>query len=155
MKIKLIQPEDFEQLVAFFEDNNVELITQFFKPFPLSRETAQQIACQEHQDKYFLGYIKDRIVGFSMLRGWEEGYSIPSFGMFIDRHQHRLGYGKQLLDLTIEAARQLGCEKIRLSVSTENLPAYKIYKSRGFYEIDRSKENGHSEERVIMIKDLF
>ena len=154
MKIKLIQPEDFENLVAFFEDNNVESITRFFIPFTLSRETARKIALEDHLDQYFLGYVESRIIGFSMLRGWEEGYSVPSFGMFIDRHQQHLGYGKQLLDLTIEAAKKLECKKIRLSVSAGNYPAYKIYKSRGFEEIDRSKARNLLDEKIIMVKDL-
>jgi ribosomal protein S18 acetylase RimI-like enzyme len=154
MRIKLIEPEDFEQLAVFFENNNVESITLFFTPFALTRETAYEIVSEDHRDRYYLGIVEGKAIGFSMLRGWDEGYAIPSFGMFIDQHQHGHGYGKQLLDLTIEAARQLGCQKVRLSVRKANHPAYRIYKSRGFKEIDRSKIDGIEGEKIIMIKDL-
>ena len=156
MNIKLVKEEDCELLAALFEKNNVDSITRYFIPFPLTRETARWIACENHQDKYYLGLIEDEIIGFSMLRGWEEGYSIPSFGMFIDQHKQGLGLGKQLLDLTIDAARQLRCEKIRLSVRANNHPAHKIYKSRGFKEIERSEivTDGLQDEKIIMLKDL-
>ena len=154
MKIKLVKIEDFEDLAVLFKNNNVEPITRFFTPFALTREIAHEIACEKHRDKYYLGIVEGKVIGFSMLRGWDEGYTVPSFGMFIDQHQHGHGYGKQLLDLTIEAARQLGCEKIRLSVRKANHPAYRIYKSRGFKEIDCSKFRDSEDEKIIMIKDL-
>lgn len=137
-------------------NNNVEAITRYFTPFPLTRETAHWIACEQHQDKYYFGIVDNELVGFSMLRGWEEGYSIPSFGMFIDKAQQGLGYGKQLLDLTIDAAKQLGCRQIRLSVRMGNHSAYKIYKSRGFKEIERTELvfEDTRDAKIIMIKDL-
>ncbi len=154
MKIKLVGKADFEDLAALFENNNVESVTRFFTPFTLTRETAQEIAQGEHRDRYYLGLADDRIIGFSMLRGWDEGYDVPSFGMFIDRQHQARGYGQQLLDLTIAAARQLGCEHIRLSVSTGNRPAYHLYQSRGFKEITRSAMPDAKDEKIIMIKDL-
>ena len=95
-------------------------------------------------------------VGFSMLRGWEEGYSIPSFGMFIDKAQQGLGYGKQLLDLTIDAARQLGCGRYASVCAWATIPLIRIYLSRGFKEIERTKLviEGTRDEKIIMIKDL-
>ena len=154
MKIKMVGQEDLKELAALFENNNIESITRFFTPFALTRETAREIACEDHHDKYYLGIVEEKTIGFSMLRGWDEGFTIPSFGMFIDHHLHGKGYGKQLLDLTIEEARQLGCEKIRLSVREANQPAYRIYKSRGFREIDRSKMPDSKDEKIIMIKEL-
>jgi ribosomal protein S18 acetylase RimI-like enzyme len=154
MKIKLVRKADFEDLADLFENNNVETVTRFFTPFPLTRETALEIALGEHRDRYYLGLEDGRIIGFSMLRGWDEGYSIPSFGMFIDQHYHGKGYGKQLLDLTIKAARKLGCEQIRLSVRAGNHPAHHMYQSRGFKEIDRSKMSDAKDEKIIMIKEL-
>ncbi|MDK2980810.1 MAG: hypothetical protein PWQ55_1157 [Chloroflexota bacterium] len=155
MKIKPVRKEDFNDLAALFENNNVESVTRFFTPFPLTRESAQEIAQGEHRDHYFLGLEDDRIIGFSMLRGWDEGYSVPSFGMFIDQNHQARGYGQQLLDLTIAAARQLGCEQIRLSVCAANGPAHHLYQSRGFEEIDRSVMADSKDEKIIMIKELY
>lgn len=91
-----------------------------------------------------------------MLRGWEEGYTVPSFGMFIDHRQHGKGYGKELLGKTIEAAQKLGCHQIRLSVYASNQPACKIYAAYGFFETERIdiEEHGEKDQKIIMVKDL-
>lgn len=156
MLFKIIRPDDLGQLLTFFSENNVELITRSFAPFTLSSETARWIACEPHNDKFYLGLIENEPVGFSMLRGWDEGFSIPSFGIFIDHRKHGLGLGKEMLDLTIEAAKNLDCEKIRLSVFASNPSACKLYLSRMFKEIERSPvaHNGVPDQKIIMIKDL-
>lgn len=140
----------------FFAENNVEAITRSFTPFELSDETARWIACEPHKDQFYLGTIDDQPVGFSMLRGWDEGFSVPSLGIFIDYRKHGLGFGKKLLDLTIEAAKSLNCTKIRLSAYASNQSACKIYWSRGFKEIERSTvtHNGTLDENIVMLKDL-
>lgn len=156
MLIKIIRPYDLGQLLTFFIENNVDIITRSFAPFTLSIETARWIACESHKDKFYLGLIENKPVGFSMLRGWDEGFSIPGFGIFIDHRKHGLGLGKELLDLTIEAAKNLDCEKVRLSVFASNPSACKLYLSRMFKEIERSSvvHNGVPDQRIIMIKDL-
>ena len=85
-----------------------------------------------------------------------EGFFIPSFGIFIDHRQHGLGLGKEMLDLTIQAAKDLSCRKVRLSVFASNPSACKIYLSRGFEEIGRSAvmRGGIADEKIIMLKDL-
>jgi ribosomal protein S18 acetylase RimI-like enzyme len=77
--------------------------------------------------------------------------------MFIDHRKHGRGLGKQLLDLTIDDAKKLQCNKIRLSVYASNSPAYKIYQSRGFVEVERSKIiiNNLADEKIVMVKDLY
>jgi ribosomal protein S18 acetylase RimI-like enzyme len=156
MLIKIVWPEDLGLLSTFFIANNVDRITCSFTPFTLSIETARWIACEPHKDKFYLGLIENKPVGFSMLRGWDEGFSIPSFGIFIDYRKHGLGLGKEMLDLTIEAAKNLACEKVRLSVYTSNPSACKLYLSKGFKEIERSPvmHNGVPDQKIIMIKDL-
>ena len=154
MIIKIIQPNSFGQLSMFFAENNVDAVTRSFTPFELSAEMARWIACEPHKDRFYLGMIDDKPVGFSMLRGWDEGFSIPSFGIFIDYRKHGLGLGKELLDLTIEAAKGLNCSKIRLSAYASNLSACKIYLSRGFKEMERSTvmHNDALDEKIVMLK---
>lgn len=156
LKLKLIDEGDLGQLSAFFEENNVQAILDTFSPFTLTEETARWIACQSHQDRYYLGLNQDEMIGFSMLRGWDEGFSVPSFGIFIDHRCHGKGYGKELLDLTIDAARELGCSQIRLSVFASNPAARKIYRSRGFTERENIpvEHKGVMDEKIIMLKDL-
>ena len=154
--LKEIVPADITELTSFFNRNNTSSILQGFSAFPLKKETAILICSQNHLDKYYL-YIEENIIkGFSMLRGWDEGYSIPSFGIFVDKDFQGLGLGSKILNLTLEKCRSLGCQKVRLSVFSSNKIAYKLYTNFGFYEIERSStfNNGKVDEKIIMFKDL-
>lgn len=156
MEMKIILPTDMDALSTFFVENNVPAVTHTFHPFPLNEVTARWMACEPHLDRFYLAWEAGRPVGFSMLRGWEEGYTIPSFGTFIDHRQHGKGYGKELLRLTIEAAQALGCKQVRLSVYASNLPACKIYLACGFFETERvdTENHGEKDQKLIMVKNL-
>jgi ribosomal-protein-alanine N-acetyltransferase len=91
-----------------------------------------------------------------MLRGWDEGYIVPSLGMLVDHRFHNCGIGGWLLDRTIEEAAKLGCSRIRLSVYENNKPALRLYLSRGFVEISREKVSIMGREciKIMMNKTL-
>lgn len=155
--VQLIKPGDFHLLSKLFNENNIQDITNTFDPFPLTVESAHWIACQPHQDKYYLAISGGIMVGFSMLRGWEEGYSVPSFGMFVDYGHQGRGFGNAILDLTIQEAKNLNCRQIRLSVFSNNPIALKMYLSRGFQQMRREliEHHGIRVEKIIMVKDLM
>lgn len=150
-------PDDAEALVACFERNDVAAVTATFDPFPLDAETARRIATAPRRDHYYGAVAGDgRILGMTMLRGWDEGYEIPSFGTFVDHELHGRGIGSRLLDETIAAARELGAPKVRLSVYASNAGAERLYRSRGFAETERTAvdRGGSADERVVMVLDL-
>lgn len=151
-----IDLDDYESLIRFFAENNMSEITRYFHPFPFTPETAQFIACQLHQDKYYVAVLGDQIVGLSMLRGWDEGFSIPSFGVVIDYRYHGQGIGRKLLEYTISDARQLHCQRVRLTVYASNAGAVHLYKSVGFYEDSRIPViiGDEADEKIIMFKDF-
>jgi RimJ/RimL family protein N-acetyltransferase len=151
-----IQPSDSALLETFFVQNDVPQVTETFTAFPLNARTTHFITEQSHKDKYYLLFLDGQPIGFSMLRGFDEGYSVPSFGIFIDHRFQGSGYGKKLLRLTVEEARQMGCEKVRLSVFGVNVAGRKIYETFGFRETQRSPivRGGITDEKIIMIKEL-
>lgn len=91
-----------------------------------------------------------------MLRGWDEGFEIPSFGIFVDYRHHGLGLGKQMTEFGIDKARKQGCHSIRLSVYESNKRAIRLFKSLGFEQISSQPilVAGEPEVKVIMVKDL-
>jgi len=156
VRLKEINSNDFKELRVLFTRNNIPAITSFFSPFPLTEETANLICFVFRKDKFFFAICNNEIVGFSMLRGWEEGYEVPSFGAFIDYAYQGKGYGKQVLKLTCDYAKQIGCTKIRLSVYESNKVALKIYKEYGFQEVSRKSVvlSDRVDSKIIMIKEL-
>jgi ribosomal protein S18 acetylase RimI-like enzyme len=155
--IREVRLEDYKALIRFFEDNNISEIVRYFHPFPFTSESARNIIYKKHQDKYYVALLgDDLIVGLSMLRGWDEGFSIPSFGVMVDYRFHGQGIGQGLLEHALEDARKLGCQRVRLSVYSSNVVALRLYKSIGFYEDARQSVMvaQESDEKIIMIKDL-
>lgn len=156
VQIKTISTTDYERLTTFFTENDVDEVTRWFFPFPLNQASAYKITHSAFSDKYYWGLVGSKPVGFSMLRGWDEGYEIPSFGMFIDHRSMGMGYGGQLLDLTIEQAEAERCPGIRLSVFEKNVIAYNLYISRGFIEAERlQKPIGDAIESIIVMMRTF
>lgn len=156
IRLKRIQPDDLNILASLFVQNDVPVITDTFNPFPLNAETAQWIACEARLDRFYIAFLEDTAVGFSMLRGWDEGYNVPSFGIFIDFRFHGRGLGSLVLEQTIEEARKAGCEKMRLSVYANNPAALAMYIHKGFIETERvdTMHLGHPDQKIIMIKGL-
>ncbi len=139
-----------------FEENNVDEITRYFHPFPLSRESAYAIAWTSHKDRYYVVSVSSRVRGLCMLRGWDEGYSIPSYGVLLDRRIQGYGLGRSVTKFAISEAKRLGCERLRLSVHASHLAARRLYEVLGFVETERrSAESGtNSDEVLIMHKTL-
>jgi ribosomal-protein-alanine N-acetyltransferase len=151
-----IVPEDFEALRDFMEENNVPAVVRTFNPFPMTAETARRIACAPRLDRYYAALLGGRVVALSMLRGWDEGYSVPSFGIMVDHRLHGMGIGARVLDETVAEAARLGCRRVRLSVFAGNRRAVGLYLSRGFVEDSREPVTlpGGADERIIMYKEL-
>ncbi|MDY3642065.1 GNAT family N-acetyltransferase, partial [Escherichia coli] len=127
-----------------------------FDPFPLSATQARAIALDRHKDTYYLALHEDKPVGISMLRGFDKGYEIPSFGIFVDHEYHGLGIGRQLTVWTIEQARVRSCPAVRLTVYADNRPARSLYESLGFAEQERQliERPGRVREKIVMYLDL-
>ncbi|HSZ14039.1 MAG TPA: GNAT family N-acetyltransferase [Solirubrobacteraceae bacterium] len=143
-------------LEALFERNAVPEITTAFDPFPLTTERARQIAIEPRRDAYYVAVDSEQLVAMSMLRGFDERYETPSFGIFVDRASHGRGVGRSFTAWTIEEARRMGAPSVRLSVYGENTRALAIYRSLGFVEQQREvvTRAGGSSEKLILRLDL-
>lgn len=143
-------------LAELFRRNNIPSVLRFFHPFPLDEQEAERIACHTGKDRYYLLVKDDEARGFSMLRGWDEGFSVPSLGMMVDVDGQGKGLGRELLLATLAEARALGCPQVRLSVYADNGKALKLYQSVGF-ELREKKEvafENEKRESLILVLDL-
>jgi glycosyltransferase involved in cell wall biosynthesis/RimJ/RimL family protein N-acetyltransferase len=156
MLLREVEPGDIASLTRFFTRNDVSEVVAGFDPFPLNEETAARIASRVGRDRYYAAFLGDRVVGFSMLRGWDEGYDVPSFGIFVDFDFHGAGIGSRMTEWTVEQARRLGCRRVRLSVYGQNNAARRIYERLGFAEVERHtvEHRGRSDDRIVMVKEL-
>jgi ribosomal-protein-alanine N-acetyltransferase len=156
VSIRAVETRDLECLTSFLEDNNRPQITRGFHPFPLNHETSARIANGPSLDRFFVALLNEQIIGISMLRGWDEGYEIPSFGIMVDYRYQGQGIGRKLTEFAIAEAEHIGCLRVRLSVIASNIAAVHLYTSLGFNETSRERItiSGLPDEKIIMFKNL-
>lgn len=152
-----VLPGDAQALAQFFAANRGVPENAGFDPFELTAERARAIAAGASSDRYYLATNgRGELVAMSMLRGFDEGYAVPSFGILVDHGHHGLGIGRKLTAWTIAAARELACPAVRLSVYASNPGALALYRSLGFVEQDRSavRRAGRTDAKITMRLEL-
>jgi glycosyltransferase involved in cell wall biosynthesis/ribosomal protein S18 acetylase RimI-like enzyme len=155
-QFRRLTDDDVDDLAALFEANDLPAITETFDPFPLTRESAEDLLRRHRLDRFYGAFVDGKLSAFSMLRGWDEGYEVPSFGIFVDADSHGRGIGAALTRWTVEAARAAGAPRVRLSVYGRNERALSLYERIGFTVrscevVDR--RDGR-EERIVMEKSF-
>lgn len=145
-----LQSEDIPLLTEFFKINNDKHTAHTFNPFPLTPASAQHIL-KNWTDEYYLGLFEyERMVVFTMLRGYAEGYEIPSFAILVGREYRGKGYGRKATKLTIEKAKELHASKVRLSVYDDNRAGINLYQRLGFEVTEQLTQEGRV--KLIMHK---
>jgi [ribosomal protein S18]-alanine N-acetyltransferase len=154
--IRRIEPSDFTALASFLERNNTSEVRRYFSPFPLDEDTARKICLEDHRDLFFVAIREKQIIGLSMLRGWDEGFHVPSFGILIDRFCTGRGIGRRMTEFTIKEAREASCEHVRLTVYASNIRAVELYRSVGFVKTASQpvRWGDQSDVKIVMMKAL-
>jgi ribosomal-protein-alanine N-acetyltransferase len=112
-----------------------------FHPHPLTEAEAARVARNAGGDVYSIAIAGDRVVGYGLLRGWDEGYVVPSLGIAVHPTARGLGVGRALMIHLHEEARKRNAPSIRLKVYPTNTPALALYESLG-YVFDGGEDNG-------------
>jgi len=136
-------------LKDFFQEINSPEYTDFFSPHPFNEEYAERICHHRGRDLYY-AILKNGadIVGYGMLRGWDEGYEIPSIGLCISRRYQRSGLGKMLLEFLEAVVKFMGGVQVMLKVKKNNAVALRLYKQAKY----TFKE--HDEDSWVGFKNL-
>ncbi len=108
----------------------------FFSPHPADEETIVRIVRQTGIDLYYLIVEDQKVLGYGFLRGWDEGYQIPSLGIAIHSSVQNLGLGKVFMNFLHHLALRRGAGKVRLRVHRENVKAIGLYKSLNYIFTD-------------------
>ena len=105
-------------------------------------------------DTYFAFDEDDNIVGIIDLRHELNDFlkDFGNSGYSVRPSQRRKGYATEMLKLIIERARQIGMDKLQLSVKTSNEASVKtITKNGGLYERSFSFEGEEADVYIIHI----
>jgi len=132
LEIVHIRPDAERELRALFDEIAADEARTRFYPHPFDHETAARIANYGRQDLYFAVRYGERFIAYGMLRGWDEGFEVPSLGIYVCRRARGAGIADLLMRHLHAAARLRGSPAVRLRVHEDNVPARRLYESLGY-----------------------
>lgn len=134
IRIRQLQAQDARALGELFDELREDPASVHFHPHPFTDEAARRIAERTgiRRDSYFGAFQDDRLIGYGMLRGWDEGYEIPSFGVAVRIQSRGMGIGRRLLRHAVSIARRRRAPSVMLKVHPANANAKVLYETEGF-----------------------
>lgn len=115
--------------------------TVYFSPHPNDDSALDFVTTNANKDLYYLLVEGKEILGYGLLRGWNEGFAIPSLGIAISPKNRGQGLAKLLMQFLYIAAYKKGAERIRLRVMKHNTRAIKLYEDLGYSFEDDQNNN--------------
>ena len=133
--IRNVASGDADSLGAFFAAVVEDAATvAFFHPHPLTAEYATALCARDPalKDVYISAFEGATLVAYGMLRGWDEGFEVPAFGVCVHPERRGEGLAKRVLDYAIAEATAAGSPAIMLKVYASNRSARVLYERTGF-----------------------
>jgi len=150
IEIVRLNPDWLEHLQKFLEDLRESGDDIFFSPHIVDRDTINRLANSDTKDFYYLLVEDENVLGYGLLRGWDEGYAIPSLGMAIHPSVRGVGFGRLLMNFLHVVALHKGAKNMRLRVLKSNKKAIGLYTSLGY----KFEEDKLDAEFLVGFKDI-
>lgn len=136
------------QLERLFATIAADPTAAAFHPHPFDSREARRICAHAGKDLYFALDVSGEFLGYGILRGWDEGYAIPSLGIYVAPSLRGSGAARALMQHLHLAARLAGAPSIRLRVYPENAAAVTLYRSLGYVFDDGLDSTGQRVGRL-------
>jgi GNAT superfamily N-acetyltransferase len=135
---------ELDRLMAAEPHEYLRYFSAFQPPKTLSVQLASAV-----KDHYAAIRSGGALAGFYCLRGLDEGYDRPSFGIYVASSRAGEGWARLALNDAFAWCRRHGLSRVMLKVYPENTAAYKIYVEQGFVDIGRSPDSQRMMEKVL------
>lgn len=132
LNITGLAPENASALRTFLRAVQKAGEETFFHPHPFTPSYVKTLSAKKTKDIYLLGHWNRRVLCYGMLRGWDEGYDVPSLGMAVHPDYRQMGLGRMMMLCLHANARLREAKSIRLKVYKNNISAAKLYKKLGY-----------------------
>lgn len=151
LEIVRLGEDRIDGLLAMLRAIAEEGMTRWFEPHPFTRAHLQSLCAEGVRDLYYVMCAGPEVIGYGLLRGWDEGYDVPSLGIAIHPGRRGKGLGLALMEFLHAAAALRGSRKVRLRVYDNNEAAIALYRRLG-YQFDAFA--GGSGQPVVGFKQL-
>lgn len=116
---------------------------RFFTPFSFDPDTINGMLARQLEDVFMGIYLRDELAGFFMLRGWDEGYEAPSYGVLIDERFSGYGLTRLSLKMAKSICKLRRAPRLILKVHPDNLVAKTLFEEAGFTRAGRDEASGN------------
>lgn len=128
----LLRPGREQALARFFADLAAAGDDAFFHPHAGDTASLRAVAENAGDDLYVLFVEGDDVRAYGLLRGWNEGFAVPSLGVAVHPDARAAGLGRMAMEYLEAMARHRGAPAIRLRVHKDNARAIAMYERRGY-----------------------
>lgn len=136
-----------EELLSKESKSYLRYFTAFNKP---NKSLSEQIR-QAKKDKYFCLSKNNQVIGFYCLRGLDENYTNPSFGLYITSKYNGKGYGSLALKSAQDWCKKNLIKVLMLKVDKNNINALYMYRKNGF----KFKQDCINTGQMILEKEIY
>jgi len=140
--VRSLKTEDAAALSSLLRAQSLTYM-RFFTPFSFDQETMASLLATRRKDVFMGIYWQNELCGFFMLRGWDEGFDVPAYGVLIAEECS----GYSLAQLSIRMAKSIcklrGSSRLMLKVHTDNVAARILYEEAKFVRTGVDTNSGN------------
>jgi ribosomal protein S18 acetylase RimI-like enzyme len=149
-----LQIGDAAALSALLKSSPTDYV-KHFTPFSFEVDALEKLISSAKKDRLIGIEVQTdqeaELAGFYMLRGLDEGYSAPMYGVFVAYKFRNKGVARLTLVHAETSCRLNQIDCLMLKVHPANTHAKKLYEAHGFAALKEDPLN----KNIIMEKSLF
>ncbi len=139
--IRPLEPTDAAAISAFMHSQSAEYL-RFFHAFGSDESAIAEMLSKCKMDVYSGVFWQANLVGVFMLRGWDAGYEVPSFGVLIDEKYRGGPFMRLTLDTAKLICRLSGAKRLMAKVHANNV-TQRSARRLGFYQTGVEESTGN------------
>ncbi len=118
--IRPLETTDAAAAAAFMRAQSPEYL-RFFYAFGSDELAIAETLAKCEMDIYSGVFWQTNLVGVFMLRGWDDGYEVPSFGVLIDEKYRGGAFMRLTLDTAKLICRLSGAKRLMAKIHPDNV----------------------------------
>jgi len=120
LSIRPLEPADVAEISGFMHRQPPAYV-RFFYAFGADQPAIAEMLGKAEKDIYSGVFWKAELIGIFMLRGWDAGYEIPSFGVLIDEKYRGGAFMRLTLDTAKLICRLSGAKRLMAKIHPDNV----------------------------------
>ena len=142
LTIRPLEVRDAAALARLLQAQPPEYV-QFFHPFDFDEATVTKVLAERQRDVMTGLYWAGEVVGFYMLRGWDAGYEVPSYGVLVDEKFRGCGLTSLTIRMAKIVCKMRGAPRLMLKVHPDNARAKVLYEKARFRKAGVEADSNH------------